>query len=116
VVAVLAALLPVAPLRPGATGTLPALLLVALACAGLAALVNNLPASAVVATSLVAGPGAFAALVGLSVGALATPHGSVATLIASDLADAPAHGRTLLRAAVLGTVTATVVLWARVVA
>ena len=33
-----------------------------------------------------AGPGAYAALIGLSVGALATAHGSVATLIARDLA------------------------------
>jgi Na+/H+ antiporter NhaD/arsenite permease-like protein len=115
VAAILVPLLPLAPLRPGATGTLPQLLLVALACGGLAALVNNLPASAIVATSLVPGPGALASLVGLSVAALATPHGSVATLVAGDLADAPACGRMLAPAAVLGTVAATVVLWARVV-
>ena len=35
---------------------------------------------------LTAGPGAYAALIGLTVGALATPHGSVATMIARDLA------------------------------
>jgi Na+/H+ antiporter NhaD/arsenite permease-like protein len=116
VAAILVPLLPLGPFPQGATGTLPQLLLVALTCGGLAALVNNLPASAIVATSLVPGPGALAALVGLSVGALATPHGSVATLVAGDLADAPAGGRTLVRAAVLGTVAATVVLWARVVA
>src|SRR5262249_13286565 len=47
-----------------------------------AALANNLPASAALAGAGVAAPAADAALIGLGVGALATPHGSVATLIA----------------------------------
>jgi di/tricarboxylate transporter len=53
----------------------------------LAALVNNLPASVALGSVLGASPlPAFAALVGLSVGALATPHGSAATMIAFDRA------------------------------
>jgi hypothetical protein len=38
------------------------------------------------ASLLAAGPAAYAATIGLAVGALATPQGSVATLVASDLA------------------------------
>ena len=38
------------------------------------------------ASLLAAGPVAYAASVGLAVGALATPQGSVATLVAADLA------------------------------
>jgi arsenical pump membrane protein len=59
---------------------------VALAVSAAAALANNLPASAAVASLLGAGPGSYAALLGLSAGALATPHGSVATLVSLDLA------------------------------
>jgi hypothetical protein len=51
-----------------------------------AALANNLPASAAVASLLSAGPASYAALLGLSAGALATPHGSVATLVSLELA------------------------------
>lgn len=51
-----------------------------------AALANNLPASAAVSSLLTAGPGSYAALLGLSAGALATPHGSVATLVSFDMA------------------------------
>lgn len=50
-----------------------------------AAVANNLPASAVVASLGAAGPGSYAALLGLSAGALATPHGSVATLVSLEL-------------------------------
>jgi hypothetical protein len=50
-----------------------------------AAIVNNLPAS-VWAGALLAGRSAYAASIGLAVGSLATPQGSVATLIATDLA------------------------------
>ncbi|HEY2600537.1 MAG TPA: SLC13 family permease [Thermoleophilaceae bacterium] len=50
-----------------------------------AALANNLPASAAVASLLGPGPGSYAALLGLSAGALASPHGSVATLVSLDM-------------------------------
>ena len=60
-----------------------------LAVAGLlgavAAIVNNLPAS-VWAGALLAAPAGYAATIGLAIGPLATPQGSVATLIATDLA------------------------------
>jgi Na+/H+ antiporter NhaD/arsenite permease-like protein len=39
-----------------------------------------------VSSLLTSGPVAFAAVVGLAVGALAAPQGSVATLVAADLA------------------------------
>ena len=68
-------------------GGLAALLVVAAGAAAAAAVANNLPVSASVAAVATPGPGAYAALVGVSVGALATAHGSVATLIARDLAD-----------------------------
>src|SRR5207253_372427 len=67
-------------------GGLAALLAVAGGTAAAAAAANNLPVSASVAALATSGPGAYAALIGLSVGALATAHGSVATLIARDLA------------------------------
>src|SRR5206468_888498 len=62
------------------------LLGVAVFTAAASALANNLPVTAAVATLLTVGPASYAALIGLTVGALATPHGSVATMIASDLA------------------------------
>jgi len=67
-------------------GSLAALLAVGAGTAAAAAVANNLPVSASVAALATAGPGAYAALIGLNVGALATAHGSVATLIARDLA------------------------------
>jgi arsenical pump membrane protein len=67
-------------------GSWPILLAVAIATGGAAALINNLPASVWVSSLLTSGPVAFAAVVGLAVGALAAPQGSVATLIAADLA------------------------------
>ncbi len=57
----------------------------------LAALANNLPATAAVASLPLTAHSGLDALLGLSVGALATPHGSVATMVAADLAD-PAGG------------------------
>ncbi len=51
-----------------------------------AALTNNLPASVSVGSLLGAGPSAYAATIGLGIGALAMPQGSVATLLAVDLA------------------------------
>jgi arsenical pump membrane protein len=60
-----------------------------------AALANNLPASAAVASLLGAGPASYAALLGLSAGALATPHGSVATLVSLEMAPTGAGDRGL---------------------
>jgi arsenical pump membrane protein len=59
------------------------LLAVALGVAAVASLVNNLPASVLVA-GILAGPPAtaYATLIGLAPGSLATPHGSVATMLA----------------------------------
>lgn len=68
-----------------ASPTLAGLALVAAAVTLGAALANNLPASAAVAALLGAGPASYAALLGLSAGALATPHGSVATLVSLDM-------------------------------
>jgi arsenical pump membrane protein len=62
-------------------------LAVALVAAAAASAVSNLPASvAFVAMLGSRGPPAYAALAALSAGALATPHGSVATLITFDRA------------------------------
>jgi Na+/H+ antiporter NhaD/arsenite permease-like protein len=90
-----------------------ALLGVAVGIAGLSAVANNLPVSAAVATVVTAGPGAYAALIGLTVGALATPHGSVATMISRDLAgaDGDLPPKALAPAAALGVLCATFVLW-----
>jgi Na+/H+ antiporter NhaD/arsenite permease-like protein len=93
-----------------------ALLIVAAGTAGAAAVVNNLPVSAAVATLVTAGPGAYAALIGLTVGALATPHGSVATMIARDLAgeDGKLPSRSLVSASALAVLGATFLLWATI--
>jgi Na+/H+ antiporter NhaD/arsenite permease-like protein len=96
--------------RPSLVG----LTLVAGAVGAGAALANNLPASAVAASLLAPGAASWAALVGLSSGALATPHGSVATLISLDLSGdaAPAGIAGSLAAAGLAAVCAgTVLLW-----
>jgi Na+/H+ antiporter NhaD/arsenite permease-like protein len=93
---------------------LPGLLLVAAAVAVAAALANNLPVSVSAASLLVAGPSAYAATIGLAVGSAATPHGSVATLIASDIAgDAapPLQARRLATLAAAGVVAATALVW-----
>ncbi len=73
---------------------------IAVAVGAASALANNLPVSVCVAGLLTTGPSAYAALVGLGVGSLATPHGSLATLIATDLAGERApHPRPLRSAA-----------------
>jgi arsenical pump membrane protein len=80
-----------------------------------AALVNNLPVSVCAAGLLTAGPAAYAALIGLGVGALATPHGSLATVLATDLAGERAPRFPLTRSVFLaagGVLLATVLLWA----
>src|SRR5689334_7007987 len=74
------------------TPTLAGLALVAVAVTAGAALANNLPASAAVAALLSGGPGSYAALLGLSAGALATPHGSVATLVSLDMSQYRSSG------------------------
>ena len=86
IMGLLAALDGLAPPIPFRGGGIVALLAVAASTAAASALVNNLPVSASVAALATAGPGAYAAMVGLSVGGVATPHGSVATMIARDLA------------------------------
>jgi arsenical pump membrane protein len=93
---------------------LPGLMLVAAGIGVAAALANNLPVSVSAATLLAAGPSAYAASIGLAVGPLATPHGSVATLIATDLAGPNAPRLPVLRLLALGTLgllAATVLLW-----
>jgi Na+/H+ antiporter NhaD/arsenite permease-like protein len=94
---------------------LPGLLAVACAVAAASALANNLPVSVSAAGLLASGPSAYAAVVGLAVGSVATPHGSVATLIASQLAgdDAPPLQKRLFAAlAGAGVLAATALLWA----
>jgi arsenical pump membrane protein len=98
----------------GAGGSLTTLLVAAGAAALLSAVLNNLPAGVALAGVLGgAGPAAYGVLAGLSVGALATPHGSVATLIAFERGGgAPRRAiRTIFPAAVAGTVLATTTLW-----
>jgi arsenical pump membrane protein len=93
---------------------LPGLAAVSLGIGAVAALVNNLPAS-VWATALVsAGPAAYAASIGLAVGALATPQGSVATLLARQLTGPAAPGvdaRRFAPLAAAGVLVATLALW-----
>jgi Na+/H+ antiporter NhaD/arsenite permease-like protein len=109
----LAALDGIAPTVSLRGAGLVALLAVAGATAAAAALANNLPVSASVAALATAGPGAYAALIGLSVGALATAHGSVATLIARDLScDRRPWARVWTPAAAAAVALATLVLWA----
>ena len=61
-----------------------------------------------------AGPAAYAASIGLAIGALATPQGSVATMIATDIAgpDAPPLPmRRLAPLAAAAVLIATLLLW-----
>src|SRR5689334_10610927 len=86
-------------------GSLPALL------SGLA---NNLPASAAVAAAMGPGAGPYAALLGLSAGALVTPHGSVATIASLELAKAPTPARwlrTWVPAATVAVAAGTALVW-----
>jgi arsenical pump membrane protein len=91
---------------------------VAAVAAGIAALVTNLPPSVALGQLPVHWPVAYAALAGLSVGALVAPRGSVATLIAFDLADEAAVGpirrrfaRAIAPAAALATAAAVTLIW-----
>jgi arsenical pump membrane protein len=93
--------------------SIPVLLAISFGTGAIAAAINNLPASVWASTLLSAGPVAYGATIGLAVGALAAPQGSVATLIAADLAgsDAPAMtARRLAPLAIAATVAATLLL------
>jgi len=100
-----------ARIAPGLGG----LLIIAMGIGAVSALANNLPLSGVAGALLAAGPSAYAASIGLAVGSLATPQGSVATLIATKLAgpDAPPMPRRWF-APLAGTAVAlaTLLLWA----
>ena len=79
-----------------------------------AALLNNLPAS-VWAGTLLAGSSGYAASIGLAIGSLATPQGSVATLIATDLAGPAAPPLPVRRFALIAAaalIAATLLVWA----
>ena len=106
--------LELSPTAPGAP-SLPALLAVAGGVGVAAALANNLPVSLSLPALLGAGPSALAASIGLAVGSFATPQGSVATLVAADLAGPkapPLRARFLAPLAALATAAATLALWA----
>lgn len=100
---------------PAAT-SLGALILLALVASAIAGAVNNLPASVVLSGILGSHSlPACAALTGLSVGSLATPHGSVATILAVEGADetgtVAGHLRLWLPAAAVATAVAIGALW-----
>jgi len=96
-----------------APGSLLGVLAVALAATALSGLANNLPAGVALAGLLgTPGLGAYAALSGLSVGALATPHGSVATLVAFERGGVPRRAlATILPTALAATVVAAAAVW-----
>ena len=88
--------------------------MIAIVIGAASALANNLPVSAS-ATALLCGRTlADAASIGLAVGALATPQGSVATLIATDLAGPdyyPYPSSRLAPLALASVLIATLLLW-----
>lgn len=101
--------------RASAVAGLPGLLAIAVSIGAASALANNLPVSVCATGLLTAGAPAYAASVGLAVGSLATPQGSVATLIATQLAGSSAPPLKIRRFAPLaaaGVLAATLVLWA----
>jgi arsenical pump membrane protein len=99
----------------GALGSAPLGLLAVAAAAGAgAALLNNLPVGGSAVALITAPALGYAASVGLAVGSLATPQGSVATLIARDLAGphAPAlRVRAFAPLAAAAVLAATVTVW-----
>ena len=100
--------------RASAVAGLPGLLAIAASIGAASALANNLPVSVCATGLLTAGAPAYAASVGLAVGSLATPQGSVATLIASQLAGStapPLRVRRFAPLAAAGVLAATLVLW-----
>jgi arsenical pump membrane protein len=95
---------------PGPLG----MLAIAAALAAAAALLNNLPASVWAGALLSSGSG-YAASIGLAIGPLATPQGSVATLIAADLAGdavAPFPVRRFAVITAIALVATTLLVWA----
>jgi hypothetical protein len=100
---------------PGRLGSaLPALVAVAVIAGGAAALLNNLPVGASAVALITTAPLGYAASIGLAVGSLATPQGSVATLLASELAGPEAPTPPVRRLAPLATaavLVATVAVW-----
>jgi arsenical pump membrane protein len=93
---------------------LPGLLLVAAVAGTAAALLNNLPVGASAVALLTAAPLGYAASIGLAVGSLATPQGSVATLLASELAGPEAPSPQVRRFAPLAAaavLAATLTVW-----
>jgi hypothetical protein len=109
--ALLVLLIPLAPnLSLSAGGGLAVGLVIAVGTALAAALTNNLPASALLAT-LLAGPAAYSALAGVTVGALATERGSVATLLAGELAGTRAHDRRLVPVVATAVALSVVLIW-----
>lgn len=93
--------------------SLPALLALAAALGVASAVANNLPVSVCATGLLSAGAPAYAASVGLAIGSLATPQGSVATLIASQLAGPsapPVQVRKFAPLAIAGLLAATLLL------
>lgn len=90
------------------------LVAVALGVGAASAMANNLPVGVSATALLIGGPMAYAASIGLAAGALATPHGSVATLIASEAAGSSAPRVAVRRFAPLAAsavLVATVSLW-----
>jgi Na+/H+ antiporter NhaD/arsenite permease-like protein len=101
--------------RASAMLGLPGLLAVAAVIGTASALANNLPVSVCATGLLTAGAPAYAASVGLAIGSLATPQGSVATLIASQLAGPalpPLRLRRFAPVAAVGVLAAVLLLWA----
>jgi len=101
--------------RASAMLGLPRLLAVAAVIGAASALANNLPVSVCATGLLSAGAPAYAASVGLAIGSLATPQGSVATLIASQLAGPtapPLRVRRFAPLAAVGVLAAVLLLWA----
>ena len=94
--------------------SLPALLAISAAVGAISATANNLPVSVCVAGLLGVSGTAYAASIGLAVGALATPQGSIATLIATDMAGpevAAGLTRRLAPLAAVGLAVATTLMW-----
>jgi arsenical pump membrane protein len=101
-------------IRAPVVASLPVLLAIAASLGAASALANNLPMSVWASGLLTAAAPAYAASIGLAVGSLATPQGSVATLIASQLAgdDAPpVRARRFAPVAAAGVLAATLFLW-----
>ncbi len=101
-------------IRAPVVASLPVLLGIAASVGAASAVANNLPMSVWASGLLTAAAPAYAASIGLAVGSLATPQGSVATLIASQLAGdtaPPVRARRFVPVAAAGVLAATLLLW-----